>query len=109
MKTFPETLNVNNKEKFPKIFYDRMICYLRRDIHEYMISRKDENEYFSVDEFNQVRVKDLDSTKKMMGELIKELESLGWNCKTSYGGTGLFVYSTKKPPASCWEETEEFS
>ena len=38
-------------------------------------------------------------------EIVKsELVKLGWKCKTSFGGTGLFIYSTEEPPPSCWEE-----
>jgi len=86
------------------MFYERMKCYLRRDIYEHVLSYG-ENDYFSLDKFNE-HVRDMESVKKMVEEIIPELEKLGWHCKTSYGGTALFIYSTDTPPPSCWEENE---
>ena len=107
MKKFIGNLHVKNKEKFKDIYYNRMKSYLRRDIYEHILSHK-ENDYFSLDEFNK-RVNDLELVKKMSLELIPELEKLGWKCKTSFGGTGLFIFSSDEPPSSCWEENEQFS
>jgi len=101
MKTFPSTLSVSNKENFPDLNYERMRCYLRRDLYEHIISHTEEN-YFSLDEFNR-RVGDMEMTQKMVRDLIPELERLGWHCKLSFGDTGLFVYSTSTPPKNCWD------
>jgi hypothetical protein len=100
MKKLPSKLNVTNKDNFAKINYNRILCYLRRDLYEHIISHK-ENEYFSLDEFN-TRVKDMELTQRMVRELIPELEALGWKCSFSYGDTGLFIYSTESPPENCW-------
>lgn len=101
MKEFPSTLKPTNKDNFNQMFYNRMKCYLRRDLFEHIISH-DENDYFSLDQFNN-RVNNIDMVKKIVDELVPELVSMGWNCKTSFGGTGLFIYSTDEPPPSCWE------
>jgi len=103
MKEFPKTLGTNNIENFNEYNYNRLKCYLRRDLYEHIISHN-QDEYFSLDKFNEERVNNLETTKKMLNELVPELEELGWKCKTSYGGTGLFIYNTEKPPSNCWEE-----
>jgi hypothetical protein len=107
MKEFPNKLNVTNKDNFSTLHYERTKCYLRRELYEHVISH-DENDYFSLDQFNK-KYNNMEMVQKMIQELIPELESLGWTCKTSYGGTGMFIYSTDKPPPSCWEEEESLS
>ena len=39
----------------------------------------------------------------MINTTVKELKELGWNCKLSFGGTGLFIYSTENQPRGCWD------
>jgi hypothetical protein len=102
MKSFPSKLKVENKASFKDLNYERNKCYLRRDIYEHIISHE-EKEYYSLDDFNQ-KIKNMSIVQKMVEELIPELESLGWKCKLSFGGTGLFIYSTDLPPSNCWED-----
>lgn len=102
MKEFPSVCNPKNKNNFQVLNYARLKCYLRRDLYEHIISHE-ENDYFSLDDFNR-RVNNMEVTKKLVNDLIPELEKQGWKCKTSFGGTGLFIYSSEKPPSSCWEE-----
>ena len=45
-------------------------------------------------------------TKQLVKEVIPELEKNGWKCKTSFGGTGLFIYSSENPPPNCFEDSE---
>ncbi len=102
MKNFPNKLNVVNKDKFNDFFRERTLCYLRRDLYEHMLSRKDETAYFDISGFSsKYRFKNI---KNMVETVIQELEVLGWKCKTSYGGTGLFIYSTDEPPANCYPD-----
>ena len=101
MKEFPELLIVKNKKNLQKINNNRILCYLRRDVYEHVIS-SDENEYFDLDMF-KAKYKKVE-IKPIVKTIISELENLGWNCKLSFGGTGLFIYSTQKPPPSCWED-----
>jgi hypothetical protein len=100
MKEFPPTLKTENKDNFAKINHERLKCYLRRDLYEHIISHT-ENEYFSLDDFNR-RVGNMEKTNELIDELIPELTNLGWKCQKAYGDTGLFIYSTEKPPANCW-------
>jgi len=104
MKEFPAFLNPKNKDSFSKLNYDRLKCYFRRDLYEHIISHE-EKDYFSLDDFNK-RANDMAITKQLCREIIPELEKLGWKCKTSFGGTGLFVYSTESPPPNCFEDSE---
>lgn len=101
MKKFPDSLDVKNKNKFPTISYNRWKSYLRRELFEHIISHTEE-EYFSLDRFNQ-RVDNMELVQRAIKELIPELEQLGWKCILSFGETGLFIYSEEKP-ANCWEE-----
>jgi hypothetical protein len=104
MKEFPNRLNVNNKNEFEKFNYDRNLCYLRRNIFEHIIS-KDENSYFELDKFSFNYLNNNNFLLlKMKDTIISELENLGWKCKTSFGDTGLFIYSTEDIPPSCFED-----
>lgn len=105
MKRFPDTLKAENKDNFPRARYKRLKCYLRRDLYEHILSHE-EDVYFSLDDFNK-RVNSMEITIKLVKEVISELEKIGWKCKTSYGGTALFIYSTENPPHNCWQEDQE--
>ena len=102
MKHFPAKLRPENKETFASLNYDRVKCYLRRDIYEHIISHE-EKDYFELDAFNKDRINDMDKVTQMVTELMKELEQLGWNCQLSYGGTGLFIYENE-PPSNCFPD-----
>ena len=101
MKNFPSNLNVSNKDNFKDIQLNRLLCYLRRDIYEHILSHTEED-YFFLDNFNQ-RVNNMEQVKELVRKIIPELEELGWKCKLSYGDTGLFIYSSEQPPKNCWE------
>jgi hypothetical protein len=104
MKEFPEILNVNNKDKFEDIYNNRMTSYLRQKIYEHVI-KNDQNNYFDLDNFRgSYKIKNIEDIKKMTNTIIEELCLLGWKCKLSYGGTALFIYSSDKPPSSCWDD-----
>ena len=104
MKEFPSIINVNNKNKFQEVYYKRMLCYLRRKIYEHII-KEDENNYFDLDTFcSSYGIKDMKEMEKMIKILSEELNRFGWKCKVSFGGTALFIYSSKNPPPSCWDD-----
>ena len=103
MKEFPEILNVNNKNKFEDIYSNRMISYLRQKIYEHII-KEDENNYFDLDNFRHTYAINIEYIEKMTPIIIHELNSLGWKCKISFGGTALFIYSSDNPPSSCWDD-----
>jgi hypothetical protein len=97
MKEFPIIVNVKNKNSFSDYAYERTICYLRRDIYDHILNHT-ENEFFDLDKFNR------QYDTNMINLIIKELSEHGWKCKVSFGGTALFIYSTDKPPISCWDD-----
>ena len=104
MKEFNTKLCPLNKEKFFLYHYSRVLCYMRRDIYEHVI-RETENSYFELDKFFlKYKIKELTDMEKMTSTIIEELKNNGWNCKTSFGGTGLFIYSSDSPPDNCYED-----
>jgi hypothetical protein len=102
MKDFPNKLHVTNKATFTSLFYERLICYLRKDIYEHVI-REDENSYFEIDNWCRKHLKnDEEMMAKMVETLREELHELGWKTALSFGATALFIYSSDEPPKSCW-------
>jgi len=105
MKEFTSRLNISNKDNFPSYHYERTLCYMRRDIFEHII-RESEDSYFELDKFyHEHKIKDNTTMENMTSKIIEELQELGWKCKTSFGGTGLFIYSTENPPPNCYDDT----
>jgi hypothetical protein len=104
MKEFPDKINVKNRSKFQKIFYERMLCCLRKDIFDHII-KENENTFFDSDIWCREKLdNDTKLLEPMIEQIIKELIEKGWKCKRSYGGTALFIYSTDEPPPSCFED-----
>lgn len=103
MKNFPEKFNPNNQCKFNEYLYERNLCYLRKDIYEHILKKRDVNDYFSISQFDLTYNNNKDITYNMINSIIKELKDLGWECKLFYGNTGLFIYSeTNKPEILNW-------
>ena len=102
MLEFPKRLNINNKSEFKTYFYDRFLCYLRKDIYEHMLI-EDENSYFELDNWCRKYLKNDDEMMtKMVEKLRNELHQMGWKTAISFGNTALFIYSSEEPPRSCW-------
>ena len=104
MKEFPLRLNPKNKNNFPQYNYERVLAYMRKDIFE-QILLGNENDYFDIEKFAREKSINEEDRNKMINVIIEELKVLGWNTKTSFGNTGLFIYSTDEPPPSCHEDT----
>jgi hypothetical protein len=103
--TLPIELDINNKTQFPLIFFNNKLRDFRKDIYEYMLNRENENEYYDLDLWCRKNIKhNTDIMHDYVNIIKNELINLGWNCKTSFGNTGLFIYSTDKPPSSCYED-----
>lgn len=99
MENLSELLHINNKNNFQILWKKRVEEILRENIFDFILYRKNEDEYFDLDKYihygkNLV----LESIKNIM----EELKNLGWKVKLSFGDTGLFVYSTEDPPKTCW-------
>lgn len=103
MKEFPDKLTPENKDIFCNYRYNRILAYLRKEITE-LILIGDENSYFELDKFARNYKVEPNDMLSMTKTISGELESLGWKLKTSFGGTGLFIYSSEKPPSSCYED-----
>jgi len=103
MKEFPAHLKPENKYNFSHLKYEIFLSNMREKIFELVLSG-DENNYFEVDNFSRMYKLKKGQVDEMIITVTKELEELGWKIKTSFGGTGLFIYSTDIPPPSCFEE-----
>ena len=107
MKEFPTIFNTKQKKHFPDIYFTRVLCYLRREIYEHVLNQ-DENNYFDIEKFSRKYYKNNKDRDKIMlklsNSIIQEIENFGWKCKLSFGGTALFIYSSEKPPPSCWDD-----
>jgi hypothetical protein len=104
MKEFPSLMTPDRAHLFRDLVEQRLSCYLRRDIYEFVTSRASENEYFDLDKFSVERGKNITLVREIAKKIILELQKLGWKCKTSFGCTGLFIYSTENPPPNCFED-----
>ncbi len=103
MKHLPKGLHVNNITNFRKDYIARAECYFRRDIYEHVLI-SDENNYFTLEDF-RLKFKLTSSDMEILTtNIISELSTLGWKCKTSYNDTALFIYSTEDPPPLCYPD-----
>ena len=76
---------------------------LRGEIFD-MIMTLDETNYFMIDNFRSRYNLKKSEMKTMLDIVISELTKLGWKYQTSFGGTGLFIYSTDNPPRNCYPD-----
>ena len=95
-------LNVLNKDKFPDLLYNEHLSILRKEIGYMMLCQK-ESDFYDIDTFNRKYVKNMEKAKEMVNTIVEELKELGWNTFIGFGGTGLYVYSDKKPPGTDYE------
>jgi hypothetical protein len=103
MNSFPDHINVKNKDQFLLINYKRVESLFRQEIYETLLQRKDENEYIDLTTFSRKYCKNSTCMiDKISTKVRNELEYIGWKTKLSFGDTGLFIYSTENPPTSCW-------
>ena len=103
MNEFPNHLNPENKHNFSQLKYERNLSTMRDNIFDLILSG-DENNYFEIDIFSRMYKLKKNQSDKMVLTISNELKSLGWKIKQSFGGTGLFIYSTDFLPSSCFEE-----
>ena len=98
MNTFPDFLTPENGETFAGHNYERVKACLRQDLYDHIISHNF-NEYFALDRFRRKHAGiSEEQLSRMVSEIILELGALGWTCTTSFGASGLFVYSGDPPP-----------
>jgi hypothetical protein len=106
MDSFTQLISPIYKKSFNIYHINRQKQKLRTNIYDHIISHG-ENEYFSLDEF-LAENRDTSLAKTIIKDIMEELRSIGWKCMTSFGGTGLFIYSSEKPPSNCFEDSKEF-
>jgi len=101
MKEFPPRLDVRYKDQLKDYLYNRTIAYLRRDLFELII--RENGQCLALDEwFREKNYTNKDNIELMTKTVMKELETIGWTCNTSYGGTALFVYADKDNPPKAY-------
>ena len=101
MDNFPEYLNLKNSDNFKSINYRRICNQLRKEIHDLILKRHDENDYFDIDIF-MLNYSCQNIIESIIHEICLELNELGWKTCLAFGETGLFIYSTEEKPQSCW-------
>ena len=103
MKEFPSHFKPENKGDFSEYRYKRNLAYMRKEIFE-LVLKGNENDYFDLDIFRKTYCIERSDLKNMLIKIMEELTNLGWNVKTSFGETGLFIFSSEKPPESCHDD-----
>lgn len=104
MRKFSKLIKPENKDNFINIYTTRMKKKLRTELFEHILI-SEEKDYFSLDSFFESTKKlDKEVSEKILDEVLSELSMLGWKIKKSYGGTGIFIYSSENPPPNCWED-----
>lgn len=101
MKTFPSVLHVKNRASFDYLNQQRTLAYMRKHIYEHMISHSEDVMFDLTNHKRDYSGDDWD--KSIVETLRSELHALGWKTQLSFGDTALFVYSTDKPPVTCWD------
>lgn len=101
MNTFPQELNISNKDSFSSLLFSENLKTLRNELYNFMI-RGNESDFYDLDTFNRKYVKDINETHKMVDMLCQELNELGWKTYLGFGGTGLYIYSTEEKPKNAW-------
>lgn len=105
MDKFPSILHSDNKDKLYAFKIIRITNLLRSEIYDFLLFRNNENQYFELDRFaNKYINNNMNLMNQISSEIIHELKDLNWNCKSSFGNTGLFIYSTDSPPPSCFPD-----
>jgi len=103
MDEFPKYITPDNKDSFNQINFERNMSYARKNITE-LILKGNENDYFNITNFCNTFKLSENEKSDMIKIISLELKELGWNVKTSFADTGLFIYSTEKPPPSCYDD-----
>lgn len=102
MEEFPSHFIPENYEEFNKYNFDRNLAYIRKEIYELVI-RGDKTQYFDLDKFSNDHSVSMKDLKNLVTIVSSELIKLGWVVVSSYGGSGLFVY-TGDIPSNCYPD-----
>ncbi len=91
MNSFPDKINTSNFNK-NTLTEERVLFYLRRDIYDFLIFRKNNEQYFDLGQFSRKYELTTPLTPTTVDKIVHELKELGWNAKYSFGNTVLFIY-----------------
>jgi len=98
MEKFPSSISD------PLLFEEKLDEYnlqkLRKKVY-FHILHNNQNDFFDIELFNRIYVKNMQKTEDWVKLIIMELQPLGWKTFIGYGGTGLFFYDNEKP-ANAW-------
>lgn len=103
MDTFSDRLIPANKSQFHVLRVKRLAAKFRSELTD-LILAGNENNYFSLDDFCRKYNINRSEQQILESTVLAELTAKGWKCKTSFGGTGLFIYSSEKPPSNCYDD-----
>ena len=101
MDKFPETIKAENKSSFSQAKKDYYTSLLRKEIYLHILNGN-ENDFFDINQFNKKYLNDEFMCEAIFSVVIPELQDMGWKYKVSFGGTGLFLYTTENAPAGAW-------
>jgi len=93
MKHFPSKVGPSNIEHFKQYHFQRQLCYLRKEIYEWMISPA----FFEHNE----RCFDLQLkgySNDTIESVCKELEELGWYTRLAFNNSALYIYKEGENP-----------
>ena len=101
MEFRPELFTAESREGF---IYDT----LKRKVHNFLMIRPNENDYFDIGEFfRKYNIRKQSDIDKYITRIVNDIRSSGWNCGTSFYKTGLFVFGDTRPP-NFFPDTDEF-
>jgi len=85
-----------DSNKISDFRYEKYMNQFRNSIFQFLIDRKNENDYFNLDPFTN-----LEKFEFMLHEVLTDIQKIGWKTKLSFNDTGLFIY-TNEVPKTCW-------
>jgi hypothetical protein len=112
MNKFPKEIDIKNKTlqvdeyhlNFKSYNDERIIKIFRNEVYDYLISRKEENDYFDIEGFCKKYNYDRKDFISILEKVLIELQKMGWKTELSYGDSAVFIYSTEEKPRSCWND-----
>jgi len=101
MKTFPSKLTPKNVPRFSQFAQERLACYLRKEIYEFMLQHHEKlsESHFDLTGF-AARYSPVPD--ELLDKIVEELEESGWICKRMFGNTALCISNVE--PQSYWDE-----
>lgn len=97
MNKFPEFISEKNRTQFAGILEEKILQKLREDIVDTVL-HDDSSNFYDISLFKYSKHRNI---IKLVKQVMKELDELGWKTKLSYGDTALFIY-TGSVPVNCW-------